>query len=414
MGLWDEVDNIEVTNDEEAGNPYLTSPSKGLELIARLLPKNRGDEQAKLLKKIDYMLSDEILSTLRNLGKGASSLGRKLLRLNGKIGEYRKINMLSGKAIVGIGGKFSSGKSRFINSILGDREILPEDQNTTTSIPTYIIHGSSEEIQAYCGNNVTQLDLEAMQAMTHQFYDKYGIGFSRFVENIMIRTPNFPKNWKDGIAFLDTPGYNKSSRNTRDDLTDEYTTEQQLKAVDCLIWLVDIDNGVVHEEDIKFMGGLSLSNTPVLLVFNKADKKSESECESVISESRKILHERGISVKGLTAYSSKDRREYCARNLIREFLDMAASSKGRQSLGTELNGVITSIDDEFNKEIENLKERRNELGEYILDSQDITAIRSLVDVYGRVCQIKGRLSGNNNKFHYVTKKINASFAELSR
>ena len=414
MGLWDDVENVEITNDEEAGNPYLSSPSKGLELIARLLPKNRGDEQGKLLRKIDFMLSGEILSTLRNLGKSTSSLGRRLSRLNGKIGEYRKINMLSGKTIVGIGGKFSSGKSRFINSILGDREILPEDQNTTTSIPTYIIHGASEEIQAYCGNNVTQLDLEAMQAMTHQFYDKYGIGFSRFVENITIRTPDFPVSWKDGVAFLDTPGYNKSSRNTRDDLTDEHTTERQLKAVDCLIWLVDIDNGIVHEEDIKFIGGLSLSNTPVLLVFNKADKKSEHECESVISESRKILQERGITVKGLTAYSSKDRREYCGRNLVREFLDMAASSKGRQSLGTELNEVISSIDGEFNKEIEILKDRRNMLGEYILDSEDVTAIRSLADVYGRVCQMKGRLNGDRKKFQDITKRISSSFAELSR
>ncbi len=412
MGLWDEVDSV--AQEEETASPYLTSPAKGLELIARLLPKIRNDEHNRLLRQIDYMLGSEILSTLRNLDKGASVWGRQLLKLSDKITEYRKIRLLSGKTIVGIGGKFSSGKSRFINSILGDSKILPEDQNTTTSIPTYIIHGNSEEIQAYSGSSSVGLDLEAMQAMTHQFYDKYGIGFSRFVENIMIRTPNFPQKWKNSIAFLDTPGYNKSSRNTRDDLTDEHTTEQQLKAVDFLIWLVDIDNGVVHEEDIKFMGGLSLGSTPVLLVFNKADKKSESECESIIAGSRKILQERGIKIEGITAYSSRDRREFCGRSLVREFLDKAGRSEGRQDLGGEVREVIRSIDEEFSRESGALTDRRNKLGDYVSDSQDILAIRSLADIYGRVCQMKGRLSGDRKRFNDTAVKIRDAFTELSR
>ena len=410
MGLWDEVDSV-APEEEETFSPYLSSPVKGLELIARLLPKIRNDE---ILRKIDYMLGSEILSTLRNLDKGAFEWGQKLLKLNGKITEYRKVKLLSGKTIVGIGGKFSSGKSRFINSILGDRQILPEDQNTTTSIPTYIIHGNSEEIQAYSGSSIIGLDLEAMQAMTHQFYDKYSIGFSRFVEHIMIRTPDFPQKWKNSIAFLDTPGYNKSSRNTKDDLTDEHTTEQQLKAVDFLIWLVDIDNGVVHEEDIKFMGGLSLGSTPVLLVFNKADKKSESECQSIIEGSRKILKERGIKIYGITAYSSRDRKEYCGGNLVRKFLDRAGRSEGRQDLGGELKEVIHSIDEEFSRESETITDRRNKLGDYVSDSQDILAIRSLADIYGRVCQMKGRLSGDRKRFNDTAVKIREAFTELSR
>ena len=414
MDLWDMTDaavaNGEYQNDAE--NPYLASPEKSLELIARLLPKVQLDEASKKLRKIERMLSGErLLSALRNT---SGSVGR-LARLSEKIAEYKKIEMLAGKNIMGVGGKFSAGKSCFINSLLGvgEYKILPEDVDTTTSIPTYILGGvADEEIYAYLGRETVKLDLEALQAMTHQFFNRYGIGFSRFVKNIVLRTPDFPPNLSGTLALLDTPGYNKSSRNTKADLTDEFTAEQQLKAVDFLIWLTDIDGGTIHEEDIKFIGRLSLSETPVLLVFNKADKKTESECRSIVEESRDILKKRGINIYGVTAYSSRDRREYDEKNLVHEFLEYSAKPKAKKGLGDELEDIICEIDAELEKEGKASEVRRNGLGDAICRSEDILDIKSMADFYSKACQMKRQLDMDRENFQAIAKEIRGQFAEL--
>ena len=43
---------------------------------------------------------------------------RELQRFGEEIQEYQKYNLLSNKAVIGIGGQFSAGKSAFINSLL--------------------------------------------------------------------------------------------------------------------------------------------------------------------------------------------------------------------------------------------------------------------------------------------------------
>ena len=95
-----------------------------------------------------------------------------------------------------IGGKFSAGKSKFINSILNTEErILPEDQNPTTSIPTYLMYGENEQILAYTSENLNvSLDKEALQALTHKFFEKYKIGFSSFINSLIIFEPKLILN----------------------------------------------------------------------------------------------------------------------------------------------------------------------------------------------------------------------------
>ena len=52
---------------------------------------------------------------------------------------------LIGKNIVALGGGFSSGKSAFLNSILGC-ELLPSDISPSTSVPTYLVNGEQTEV----------------------------------------------------------------------------------------------------------------------------------------------------------------------------------------------------------------------------------------------------------------------------
>ena len=119
MGFFDDVNEVLDTADaEQEENPYLADPKKGLELIAKLLPDNQKKTSTdKIAGRLDYMLDNEILLTLKDLGKNTLALSRQLTRLSDKIMEYKKVRLLSGKSIVAIVGRFSAGKSGFINSL---------------------------------------------------------------------------------------------------------------------------------------------------------------------------------------------------------------------------------------------------------------------------------------------------------
>lgn len=401
----DENEDIEDIIDEEDKNSYLSEPKKGFELIVKLLPnKNVRD---KIFYQLDYKLDTQILSSLKELGNNTLSLSMRLTKLRNKIMEYKKVKLLMGRTIIGLGGQFSAGKSSFINSLLNDDKImLPENQTPTTSIPTYIANGKVDSIKAYSNGNYLPLDNEAMQAMTHEFYEKYKIGFSRFVDNIMINTPNFPINLKEKVIFLDTPGYNKVDVNTRESLSDKYLAEQHLKNIDCLIWLVSIDQGTVQEDDIEFIKKISSSNIPVLLVFNKADKIPESICKNIIEENRQLLKDKNITVFGVTAYSSREKKEYSGDNLVSKFLDFTAMySDKKQDVKTELENLIESIKEDFKKAIDEAKDKQYKLGNEISSANDIMFIKSLAHIYSSFSQNKFRLQIDENKFTKSAKEI---------
>ena len=416
-GIWDDVEAMEgEAFEDEEKNPYLTEPTRGLQLIARLLPKRKQyTESDKAAHHLDVLLDVRLVSTVRELGLKTLEFSQHLMKASDQIMEYQKMRLLSGKTVIGLGGQFSSGKSSFINSRLqtdGQTIILPEDQNPTTSIPTYIVGGSREEIYAYCGGAKVSLDKDAMQALTHEFYKEYGIGFSRFVSNIVIHTPALGGGLAHKIVFLDTPGYNKADMDTRETLKDEHLAAQQLKTVDFLVWLVDISNGVVQERDLEFFQKVP-KDTPILIVFNKADKKTEEACSSIVEESRRILEERNIKVFGVSAYSSRDGREFLGKNLVHNFLAQAVQGAAqKRNMGQYLENLIQSIKDNFKEAMEEADNWKYGLGNDLFRAQDIFAIKSLAHLYSRAAQHKRRLLGDSKMFYQLSKQIQKSVWQL--
>ena len=124
MARFDDDEIIE--EPEEELNPYLTSSKKAMGLISQLLPRRSKSEAERAARYLDIMLDRQIMSTLSELNlSNALDLSQQFMKLSDQIMEYQKIKLLKGKTIIGIGGQFSAGKSRFINSLLqdGDSEI---------------------------------------------------------------------------------------------------------------------------------------------------------------------------------------------------------------------------------------------------------------------------------------------------
>ena len=57
--------------------------------------------------------------------------------------DFLLFDRLIGKNIIALGGGFSSGKSSFLNSLLG-KLVLPANIDPSTSVPTYVIYGDEE------------------------------------------------------------------------------------------------------------------------------------------------------------------------------------------------------------------------------------------------------------------------------
>ena len=404
MGLWDD-------STEESGiveNQYIIDPSSGLNLICEILPKN----MQKKTDKIDNMLDKQLVRTISYIEDAnidLLGLEKRLQKLSDQIVEYKKIKLLTNKTVVGVGGRFSAGKSAFINSLLnnsGDEIVLPENQNPTTSIPTYILSGEENKIQAYLKDDrILLLKAEASAALTHEFYEKYKIGFSRFIRNLVVYRNDFPENFSEKIVLLDTPGYNKSDIDATDALSDEYLSSKQLKAIDRLIWLVDIDNGTIQDKDLQFINKL-VTDKPILFIFNKADLKTDEEIKKVLSTSKKIIADNHINAFGITAYSSRDKKEYFKKDIISCFFDQAVGDAGRKKgVQEELEEIKKIIEKMLIDKYEKMIIERNKLGSLILHTNDINEIGTIVQLQAEKIRKINQIGAINIQYKKIIEKI---------
>lgn len=411
MGLWDD-------STEESGiveNQYIIDPSSGLNLICEILPKN----MQKKTDKIDNVLDKQLVRTISYIEDAnidLLGLEKRLQKLSDQIVEYKKIKLLTNKTVVGVGGRFSAGKSAFINSLLnnsGDEIVLPENQNPTTSIPTYILSGEENKIQAYLKDDrILLLKAEASAALTHEFYEKYKIGFSRFIRNLVVYRNDFPENFSEKIVLLDTPGYNKSDIDATDALSDEYLSSKQLKAIDRLIWLVDIDNGTIQDKDLQFINKL-VTDKPILFIFNKADLKTDEEIKKVLSTSKKIIADNHINAFGITAYSSRDKKEYFKKDIISCFFDQAVGDAGRKKgVQEELEEIKKIIEKMLIDKYEKMIIERNKLGSLILHTNDINEIGTIVQLQAEKIRKINQIGAINIQYKKIIEKIEGEIKRL--
>lgn len=396
----------------EIKNSYLVDLSKGLQLISSLLNvTNEVKVKLKNMRHLDSLIDTKLLQSINKIQlKNEVQLYQELIKLSDRLFEQTKIELLKNKKIVGIGGQFSAGKSKFINSIIGS-EILPEDQVPTTSIATYIMQNESLFIEALTKNNQSvELDLEAVQALSHEFYSTYNLGFSHFINNLVISTPEFPYK---SIAILDTPGYSKVDSMKKQAMTDNEKALMQLKTVDYLIWLIDVENGVMKQADIDFIESLQMKN-PVLVVFNKCDKKTEKDVERIISQTRDYLKTSSIPLYEVVAYSAQEEREYLNRNYLEMFFKEIEMKKTTYiSIEEEIEKIMIELKngiESYNLEVQN---NRNKIGNYILNSNDITEIKTLTKIYSMLQQELKEIRNCNINFEKMQGRIITQFRKIA-
>ena len=320
----------------------------------------------------DRFLKDDFIKFSNQINiKKELELYKKIMNIRDELLTSVKFSELLNKSHIGIGGSFSAGKSSFLNSVLGrdidSEDILPIDSVPTTSIPTYIVKKKNNEtvenVEVYTFNksgHKSKIDRESFMAISHEFNKIYGFGLTSVIDRVLIGVESMPYKY---IAFLDTPGYSKADGESD---IDKNIAKEHLKNIDSMIWLIDADNGIIRDGDIKFIQNLDFKGD-ILFVLNKADKKPLADIGNIIEAIKKTLDNVNINYTDVVAYSSHDKEEYLSSNKIDIFLEEKNIAKP-----VDFQFKIMNILEEYYKYIKISEEKYT----------DLLRIFNQLDLYG--------------------------------
>lgn len=389
-------------------NPYLTDESSGLALVAKIVssvPHGRNSAYYA----VDQLIDNELLSFSGNLEMSNElELYSRLIALSDRLRIPAKFHLLQNRAVIGLGGKFSAGKSEFINSVLGRQE-LPTAQVPTTSVPTYIISGETDHVSAYSAKGThIALDPDAVKAISHGFQNTYGLGLAQYLSFIAVSVSGF----RSDLALLDTPGYNKSDSGLLEAYSDSVKAYSQLRSIDYLIWLIDVENGTLTEDDIHFIKRLDLK-TKILIVINKCDLKIDSESESVAAQARTAALNAGIPLYDVVRYSSWYPEKFRGSERIQEFFDYTMDGASKvEDIRSQISEVAARIDNAFKDKQSKLENQRNVIGNAIFKATNVLEIKALVSMYGKSNSEISEIITNYADFQRTRKKIFEMISKL--
>lgn len=335
--------------EASTANPYLSDPARGLQLVARLvgqpLPDAVQDQQRDQLARLHDLIHRNFIElTAKGSYPGEAQALRELLALEQSLENLALFPDLASKTVVGVGGGFSAGKSRFLNTLLGV-DLLPESLEPTTAIPSFITRGDADRIVALNRfNHQVGLDHGALQAITHAFNQHYRdslgetFGFAHVLKLLMLHSTAL--RWRK-LAFLDTPGYSKADVQHAAQ-TDEGIALKQLTEADHVLWLLSAKNGSIRQDDLQFLRALDHPK-PVFFVVTQADLVGESRIAAILGSTRQAIQQAGIACAGLMAWAAPLGAEFGARMAgddINAWLQDLEREQKRTQYGRQCQRVI--------------------------------------------------------------------------
>lgn len=215
--------------------------------------------------------------------------------------EHLLTHAATSKVSIGIGGGFSTGKSRFINTLL-NLDILPEAIEPCTAVATYLTYSESDHTQAL---NIFDSTIDIQQQQLKQLRHFVGddsennLHLSQLLKHVTIGSQQI--KWQN-ITFLDTPGYSKADAKNSI-VNDESLALTQLSSVDHLVWLISAKNGTIRDEDIKFLHQLDCQ-TPIFIVVTQADLVNQKDVLPIMRSVQQHLEKNNIVIAGIMAWAA--------------------------------------------------------------------------------------------------------------
>lgn len=116
-------------------------------MLCNIIRQSASGPQLKVdLSKIGEIINKKIPDTLKkNAPEDFYELYTDFKSEYEKFRDFILYDKLIGKNIIALGGGFSSGKSSFLNALMG-KMVLPADIDPSTSVPTYIVSGEKHNV----------------------------------------------------------------------------------------------------------------------------------------------------------------------------------------------------------------------------------------------------------------------------
>ncbi|WP_139519507.1 dynamin-like GTPase family protein [Helicobacter pylori] len=291
-------------NNSAAENHHNTEGLKErYDLIARILNTKMENEG---LEEYQSILDNEFLE----FASGVDSLKEKEIALLTLQEIQKELQLVASypslfqKTIVAVGGGFSTGKSTFLNNLLGLKLKLPEHIDPTTAIPTYCLKGKKEVLMGFSQNG-GMVELPHL-AFDHQFLKSLGFNLKEIMPFMLLSAPSVPFEF---LCFIDTPGYNPGNQGYTGG--DKEASKESLKHAKHILWLISCERGELHKDDLEFLQDLyEEEGKQVFIVLSRADRRTKSQLEEVAIKIRETLKDNGIEFLGIGAYSATRYQEY--------------------------------------------------------------------------------------------------------
>jgi len=198
---------------------------------------------------------------------------------------------------VAVVGRYSTGKSTLLNSLLA-KELLPSKPVPTTKAVTYLMRGTGCSVAAEYGDGTLRLESVAGGGSVLDVYNDMTVGTAK---SIVIALPDFP--FPD-LALIDTPGIEDP---------DEGVVQKTLEIVqqcDAVVILIDANypQGRAEYEFIKSMVAVG-DGRKLYVAINKCDGKSSEQCNEIKARCCDELKRCGVGKVEVCTLSALERDE---------------------------------------------------------------------------------------------------------
>lgn len=343
-------------------NPY-ELPEKALAVIANICTKQNKDDASIIFEGLMPVLYREYKPNITffdliesNRSKlydvdFIDSLISILKRIELELSAHENTNDTQ----VVVAGGFSAGKSSFLNTITGADNLLPTGIEPVSMISTYLYFSDKVKEIVVKGVNlkdaVVLLDKDVLQCIQHSSSSK--VYLASVLNKLFVEMPSEELK---GLVFIDTPGYNNSDKaNETNGQSDQDTATDSFKDGNVLFWVVDIEGGTVPAKDKSMINQFLEAHEgdgKVVIIFNKADKKPESEIRTIVDM---VAKEYGLgtdqNIIDVLAYSCFDNKIHYSKKgyTIQQLLNEV------RKCGNGNSGIIkylNQIEELFDTEIE--------------------------------------------------------------
>ncbi len=313
-------DNSRAENHQ---NNHQVDLKERYDLIARILNARIENEG---LEEYQCILDNEFLE----FASGVDSFKEKEIALLTLQEIKKELQLVASypslfqKSMVAVGGGFSTGKSSFLNHLLGLSLELPEDINPTTAIPTYCLKGKKEVLMGRSQNGgVVELPYLTFD---HQFLKSLGFNLKEIMPLMLLSAPSVPFEF---LCFIDTPGFNSAKQGYTDG--DKQASRESLKHAEHILWLISCERGGIETGDLDYLQELYEEGKQVFIVVSRADSRTKRQLEEIAIQIKETLEDNGIEFLGIGTYSATRYQE------IKEFSEKSPIFDSLEKFLTKLN-----------------------------------------------------------------------------